>query len=180
MRLMTPSPPPPRKTTWISDPLHRHILQTKAPWETGAFLSPMSHIQQAKEFRKVFGHQNVPGREKRFPADLENKLRMQLSLIKEEGNEFNEALEEWLSISKVSTEEAATFAKKHVLKELADLAYVCYQMAVFLGVDLDVALDRVHQSNMSKLGEDGKPIYREDGKVLKGPFYKEPHLGDLV
>lgn len=105
---------------------------------------------------------------------------MQLSLVKEEGDEFNEALEEWLSISKFSTEDAAAFAKKHVLKELADLTYVCYQMAAFLGVDLDVALDRVHQSNMSKLGEDGKPIYRADGKVLKGPFYKKPHLGDLI
>ena len=140
----------------------------------------MSHIQQAKEFRIVFGHPNVPGREKRFPVDLEEKLRMQLSLVKEEGDEFNEALEEWLSISKFSTEDAAAFAKKHVLKELADLTYVCYQMAAFLGVDLDVALDRVHQSNMSKLGEDGKPIYRADGKVLKGPLYKKPHLGDLI
>jgi len=42
------------------------------------------------------------------------------------------------------------------------------------------AFKRVHESNMSKLGEDGKPIYREDGKVLKGPNYKEPDLGDLV
>jgi len=49
-----------------------------------------------------------------------------------------------------------------------------------MGWDLDKAMDRVHQSNMSKLGEDGLPIYRDDGKVLKGPNYKPPNLEDLV
>ena len=66
------------------------------------------------------------------------------------------------------------------LKELADLVYVCYQYAVNMGWDLDEALHRVHESNMSKLDEDGKPIYREDGKVLKGPNYAPPNLEDLV
>ena len=58
--------------------------------------------------------------------------------------------------------------------------YVCYQYAENLGWDLDEALDRVHNSNMTKLGNDGKPIYREDGKVLKGPNYTPPNLSDLV
>ncbi len=66
------------------------------------------------------------------------------------------------------------------LKELADLVYVCYQYAENMGWLLDEALNRVHLSNMSKLGEDGKPIYREDGKVLKGPNYKPPDLSDLT
>jgi predicted HAD superfamily Cof-like phosphohydrolase len=67
------------------------------------------------------------------------------------------------------------------LKELADLVYVCYQYAENMNWFLDEALNRVHESNMSKLGEDGKPIYREkDGKVLKGPNYKPPILSDLV
>jgi len=66
------------------------------------------------------------------------------------------------------------------LKELADLVYVCYQYAENLDWDLDEALNRVHASNMSKLGEDGKPIRREDGKILKGPNYFEPSLIDLV
>ena len=66
------------------------------------------------------------------------------------------------------------------LKELADLVYVCYQYAENMGWFLDEALDRVHQSNMSKLGEDGRPIYREDGKVLKGPNYEPPTLMDLI
>ena len=66
------------------------------------------------------------------------------------------------------------------LKELADLVYVCYQYAENMNWFLDEALNRVHESNMSKLGEDGKPIYREDGKVLKGPNYKPPDLSDLL
>ena len=70
--------------------------------------------------------------------------------------------------------------KANILKELADLVYVCYQYAANLGWDLDEAMYRVHKSNMSKLGEDGKPIYRDDGKVLKGPNYAPPTLEDLV
>ena len=70
--------------------------------------------------------------------------------------------------------------KANILKELADVVYVCYQYAANLGWDLDEAMHRVHQSNMSKLDESGKPIYREDGKVLKGPNYKPPNLEDLV
>ena len=70
--------------------------------------------------------------------------------------------------------------KANILKELADLVYVCYQYAANLGWDLDEAMHRVHESNMSKLDEDGKPIYREDGKVLKGPNYAPPNLNDLV
>ena len=66
------------------------------------------------------------------------------------------------------------------LKELADLVYVCYQYAENMRWDLDEALNLVHLSNMSKLDEDGKPIYREDGKVLKGPNYKPPDLSELV
>ena len=66
------------------------------------------------------------------------------------------------------------------LKELADLVYVCYQYAANMGWDLDEALHRVHESNMSKLDEYGKPILREDGKVLKGPKYAPPNLEDLV
>ena len=66
------------------------------------------------------------------------------------------------------------------LKELADLVYVCYQYAANEEWDLDEAMKRVHESNMSKLDEYGKPIYREDGKVMKGPNYAPPNLEDLV
>lgn len=66
------------------------------------------------------------------------------------------------------------------LKELADLVYVCFQYAENMEWDLEEALDRVHKSNMSKLGLDGKPIRRSDGKVMKGPNYVPPNLTDLV
>jgi len=70
--------------------------------------------------------------------------------------------------------------QENALKELADLVYVCYQYAETMGWFLDEALHRVHQSNLSKLGEDGEPVYREDGKVLKGPNYAPPNLNDLI
>ena len=70
--------------------------------------------------------------------------------------------------------------RAETLKELADLVYVCYQYAENMGWDLDEAMHRVHESNMSKLDQDGKPIYREDGKVLKGPNYTPPNLEELV
>ena len=69
--------------------------------------------------------------------------------------------------------------KANILKGLAELVYVCYQYAANLGWDLDEAMYRVHESNMSKLDEYGKPIYRDDGKVLKGPDYAPPNLEDL-
>ena len=68
-----------------------------------------------------------------------------------------------------------------LLKELADLVYVCYGYADRFGWDLDEAFRRVHLSNMSKLDPvTGKPIFREDGKILKSSAYKEPNLKDLV
>ena len=70
--------------------------------------------------------------------------------------------------------------KEACLKELADLVYVCYQYAANMGWNLDEAMHRVHESNMSKLDEHGNPVLREDGKVLKGPNYKPPNLEDLV
>jgi predicted HAD superfamily Cof-like phosphohydrolase len=97
---------------------------------------------------------------------------MQRILIVEEFKEFLEAENFLFRSGKIFHAEA--------LKELADLVYVCYQYATNLGWDLDEALDRVHESNMSKLDVDGKPIYREDGKILKGSNYFEPNLIDLV
>ena len=97
---------------------------------------------------------------------------MQRSLIVEEFKEFLDAENQLLL--------GLTVNAADCLKELADLVYVAYQYAENMGWDLDEALNRVHQSNMSKLGEDGNPIYREDGKVLKGPNYQPPTLSDLV
>ena len=97
---------------------------------------------------------------------------MQRTLIVEEFKEFLDAENQLIMGLVVNSTEC--------LKELADLVYVCYQYAENLGWDLDEALQRVHNSNMSKLDSDGNPIYREDGKVLKGPEYQPPNLRDLV
>jgi predicted HAD superfamily Cof-like phosphohydrolase len=97
---------------------------------------------------------------------------MQRTLIVEEFKEFLDAENQLIM--------GLTVNAADCLKELADLVYVCYQYAENLKWDLDEALNRVHRSNMSKLGEDGKPIRREDGKILKGPNYQEPSLTDLV
>ena len=119
--------------------------------------------EQAKDFRTRYNLKSSKAKDKRS---------YQKNLIVEEFKEFLEA-EGLLFRKNLDIESEA-------LKELADLVYVCYQYAENMGWLLDEALDRVHLSNMSKLDEQGKPIYREDGKVLKGPNYKPPTLTDLV
>ena len=118
---------------------------------------------QAKEFRSRYSLQNG--------ANLKQRT-YQKNLIVEEFKEFLEA-------EGMLFRNNAEFPAE-ALKELADLVYVCYQYAENMGWFLDEALDRVHVSNMSKLGKDGKPIYRDDGKVLKGPDYEPPTLMDLI
>ena len=119
--------------------------------------------EQAKEFRGRYSIKNSPGRIQR---------NHQKDLIVEEFKEFLEADGFMFKHGQNVQEEC--------LKELADLVYVCYQYAENMHWFLDEALNRIHESNMSKLDEDGKPIYREDGKVLKGPNYKPPDLSDLI
>ena len=112
-------------------------------------------LSQAKEFRDAYSIPNSP-----------NGNLTQKSLIDEEWSEFHEAFH---------------LKDQHEqLKELCDLVYVCYQFAANEGWNIDEAMDRIHKSNMSKLDENGQPIYREDGKVLKGPNYKPPNLTDLT
>ena len=118
---------------------------------------------QAQAFREAYQIANT--------SSLATRTR-QRDLITEE---FKEFLEADGMLFRASPEFPA-----NCLKELADLVYVCYQYAANMGWDLDEAMHRVHESNMSKLDEYGKPIYRDDGKVLKGPHYKPPDLKDLV
>ena len=120
--------------------------------------NPPDLMDQAVSFRRVMD-QPIASRDAHV-------LNMQQRLIAEEYKEFNAA-----------TDDAEPVENQ--LKELADLVFVCFQYAAAQGWELDVALDRVYQSNMSKL-VDGKPLRREDGKVLKGPAYKPPYLEDLV
>ena len=106
-------------------------------------------------------------------------------LIREEAGEVIEAIEELDSatlaaeVTNRSPERVIDVVNLHrarVAKELADAVIAFYGTAVTMGIDLDVAVRLVHASNMSKVGADGKSIIREDGKVMKGPFYREPDM----
>jgi len=119
----------------------------------------------AHEFRKAYG----------LPQGLTTtSLNLQQNLIDEEHLELAHAVLD-LKEDLNNKEKQA-----HVLKEMADLLFTVHQKAAAYGWDLQTAHNRVHESNMSKLGEDGKPIRREDGKILKGPNYFVPSLIDLV
>jgi len=117
------------------------------------------------EFHSVFGCKRNQNFKNNTIEDVE-LLVLRKNLIKEEVEEVFEAIKE--------SHEA------HVLKELVDVVVVCVGMADTYGWDFDTAFKRVHESNMSKLDDDGKPIYREDGKVIKSKNYKAPYLSDLV
>jgi len=120
-----------------------------------------SLLQQAITFREAMDQPlNTPD---------ENVHELQFKLIEEEYSELRDEYETELDGG----------SKENQLKELADLVFVCYQYAAARGWDLDTAMRRVFESNMSKL-VDGKPLRRADGKVLKGPNYQPPFLDDLV
>jgi len=108
----------------------------------------------------------------------EDLIRLRTKLIYEEVDEFMEEIYE------IDFFEAHLLRKKidkeNVLKELCDILYVVYGFASTFGLDIDTAFNRVHASNMSKLDDDGNPVYRDDGKVMKGPHYKPADLKDLV
>lgn len=119
-----------------------------------------SLLQQAITFRQAMDQPlNTPD---------ENVHELQFKLIIEEYNELRDEFECELDGEEIDQ-----------LKELADLVFVCYQYAAARGWDLDTAMRRVFESNMSKL-VDGKPLRRADGKVMKGPNYQPPILDDLV
>ena len=132
----------------------------------------MSRMDEARRFREVFGQEMLPNIS--HYGFIKKKLwNMQTDLIEEEAAEFLEAADE------VFADPENNKRREELLKELCDLVFVCYQFAATYDLDLDEALRRVFESNMSKLDESGKPIYREDGKVLKGPNYQPPDLSQL-
>ena len=122
----------------------------------------MTNFEKVEIFMKTFG-QEV--REKpSFSTDKINKLR--LDLIKEELEELTEAMN-----NKDLLE---------VADALTDILYVTYGAGHAFGIDLDKCFDEVQNSNMSKLGENGEPIYNDSGKVMKGPNYFKPNLSKFV
>ena len=118
----------------------------------------MSNFRKVGTFMKTFG-QEVKTRPS-FSTEKINKLR--IDLIKEELEELTEAMN-----NKDLLE---------VADALTDILYVTYGAGHAFGIDLDKCFDEVQNSNMSKLGEDGNPIYNESGKVMKGPNYFKPDL----
>mgnify|MGYP001205621692 FL=1 len=122
----------------------------------------MSNFSKVGTFMKTFG-QEVKTKPA-FSSDKINKLR--IDLIKEELEELTEAMN-----NKDLLE---------VADALTDILYVTYGAGHALGIDLDKCFDEVQNSNMSKLGENGKPIYNEAGKVMKGPKYFKPNLKKII
>jgi predicted HAD superfamily Cof-like phosphohydrolase len=122
----------------------------------------MSNFNKVGTFMKTFG-QEIKSKPS-FSSDKINKLR--IDLIKEELDELQEAM------------------KNNDLLEVADaltdILYVTYGAGHALGIDLDKCFEEVQNSNMSKLDENGKPIYNESGKVMKGPNYFKPDLSKFV
>jgi len=122
----------------------------------------MTNFEKVKLFMLTYG-QEVKTKAG-FSDDKTNKLRM--DLIKEELEELTNAMNE-----KDLTE---------VADALTDILYVTYGAGHAFGIDLDKCFEEVQNSNMSKLGEDGKPIYNESGKVMKGPNYFKPDLSKFL
>ena len=118
----------------------------------------MTNFEKVGTFMKTFGQEVKENSS--FSTDKINQLR--ISLIKEELDELKEAMD-----SKNLLE---------VADALTDLLYVTYGAGHAFGIDLDKCFEEVQNSNMSKLGDDGKPIYNEFGKVMKGPNYFKPNL----
>ena len=125
-------------------------------------MSDMSNFNKVKTFMNTYG-QDVKEKAE-FP---ENKIvRLRIDLIEEELNELKEAIK-----NKDIVE---------VADALTDILYVTYGAGHSFGVNLDECFDEVQRSNMSKLGEDGNPIYNDSGKVMKGPNYFAPNLKKIV
>ena len=122
----------------------------------------MSNFDDVKTFMKTFGQEVKIKAE--FPEEKIVKLRY--NLIKEELNELQNAIK--------------TKNLKEIADALTDILYVTYGAGHAYGIDLDKCFKEVQKSNMSKLGEDGKPIYNENGKVMKGSKYFEPNLRQFI
>ena len=122
----------------------------------------MTNFTDVKKFMETFGQEVKTKAE--FPSEKIVKLRYEL--IREELDEFEEAIK--------------TKNLKEVADSLTDILYVTYGAGIAFGLDLDKCFREVQRSNISKLGEDGKPIYNESGKVMKGPKYFEPDLKKFI
>ena len=122
----------------------------------------MSNFEDVKTFMETFGQ--MVRTKPQFPD--EETMQLRYDLIKEELNELEQAMK--------------TKNLKEVADALTDILYVTYGAGYAYGINLDKCFKEVQRANMSKLGNDGKPIYNEKGKVMKGPNYSEPNLKQYV
>jgi len=122
----------------------------------------MSNFEDVKTFMKTFGQ--IVKDKTEFPDD--KTMRLRYDLIKEELDELEEAMK--------------TKNMKEIADALTDILYVTYGAGCAYGIDLDKCFKEVQRANMSKLGKDGKPIYNEKGKVMKGPDYSPPNLKKIL
>ena len=122
----------------------------------------MTNFEKVGAFMKTFG-QEIKTKPS-LSSDKINTLR--INLIEEELNELKHAIE--------------NKDLKETIDALTDILYVTYGAGHAFGVDLDKCFEEVQKSNMSKLGEDGKPIFNENGKVMKGPKYFKPNISKFI
>ena len=122
----------------------------------------MSNFEDVKTLMKTFGQ--MVRTKPQFPD--EETMQLRYDLIKEELNELEQAMK--------------TKNLKEIADALTDILYVTYGAGYAYGINLDKCFKEVQRANMSKLGNDGKPIYNEKGKVMKGPNYSEPNLKQFV
>ena len=122
----------------------------------------MTNFEDVKTFMETFGQ--IVRTKPQFPD--QKTIQLRYDLIQEELNELKEAMEEK--------------NLKEIADALTDILYVTYGAGYAYGINLDKCFKEVQRSNMSKLGEDGKPIFNEKGKVMKGPNYSEPNLEKFV
>ena len=122
----------------------------------------MSNFTDVKIFMETFGQ--MIRTKPQFPDEKTMQLRYEL--IKEELNELEQAMK--------------TKNLKEIADALTDILYVTYGAGYAYGINLDKCFQEVQRANMSKLGKDGKPIYNDKGKVMKGPNYSEPNLKQFV
>ena len=122
----------------------------------------MTNFEKVGLLMKTFGQEVKTSAS--FSSDKINKLR--IDLIEEELQELKDAIDKK--------------DLKETVDALTDILYVAYGAGHAFGVNLDKCFEEVQNSNMSKLGEDGKPIYNENGKVMKGPNYFKPNLNQFL
>lgn len=137
-------------------------------------------VQMVREFHKAFGH---PAPDTVTIPDTDTQL-LRVSLIAEELLELCESLNIQLDIIEgdihITKYSDLPIDMVEAADALADLDYVVAGGNVVFGFPAEKIVSHVHDSNMSKLGEDGKPIYREDGKIMKGPNYWKPNIGQFL